>query len=488
MGVFDRFSGYKDGFGLNKDFNINDTLASYYGSKRNVKEIYREINSVTKKKFKETLDINDQILQKYARKNKDDVQAELMKKYLKLSQDDLNKEAIEKDQIEKKVMEDEVDETLDGVDKKTKEQVKKDLEQEQKEDKQKGKVPDNKDKKKELQSRIYEATYNRMYKDYAQKVMNIKNSQYDDMAIAIGTKEAIEIIAMEKNLEKIDLLYHNHTNKNINEVKKIKDNKQEFKSKFDYNQKGIENNTNDRARKINQLYAIREEQYIKYIKALKDQTKTLQEKALFKREYEKANLNLIQNIPSLNEYTEGLEIQGDNERLAKEAKVEEESAINNSFNNKSQKVEKVTDSKMADMVYDVKQTEKQRDINSFEISRNQQKDALEKGNYGAAKGIVDAQRDKRIYDENIEKTPDQSTVLETKKEVKKEEIQSDSNFLASLRKVNNIEEKTPEELESMINDRDQDIEDKIKENAYKEQIEQETEYERYRRQNKKPNG
>ena len=83
--------------------------------------------------------------------------------------------------------------------------------------------------------------------------------------------------------------------------------------------------------------------------------------------------------------------------------------------------------------------------------------------------------------------PEQASVTETKREVREEEQKSDANFFASLRQVNNIEDKSPEELEKIVEDRNEDIEDKIKENAYKEQIEQETEYQRYRK-NKRPNG
>jgi hypothetical protein len=486
MGFLDRFSGFIDGFGISKDYNLNDKLISYYGGKNNIKDAYGEISKNTKMKFRETLDINDQILEKYSKNNKEDIQSELMKKYLKLSQDDLNKEAIEKEQIDKNLMEEEVDSTLKGVDKNTKDQIKKDLEQDRKE--QKDKPTDSKDKKKELQTKIYEATYNRMYKDYATKVLKMKNAQFESMAIALGTNEAIEVIAMEKNLEKIDLLYHNHTGKNIEDVKKIKDKKQEFKSSFEYNQKGIESGTNDRARRINMLYAKREEEYKKYILALKDVTKTPQEKSLYKRAYQEANLDLLQNIPSLDEYTKDLEIQGENEKLAKEANIDKKSAINNRFDEKNQKNEKVTESKMAELVYDVKDTEKQRDKESFERASIQQKDALEKGDFSAAKNIGDAQRDKRVYDDNIEKVPEQATVSQTKKEIKEEELRSDANFFASLRKVNNIEDKTPEELKSIIEDRNDEIKDTIKENAYKEQVEQETEYQRYRKQNKKPNG
>ncbi len=485
MGFFDRFSELRDSFEFNNDFNINDKLISYYGGEKNIKDTYLDISKTTKKKFKETLDINDQILEKYAKNNNEDIQKELMKKYLKLSQDDLNKEALVKEQLEENLMEEEIDSSLEGVDKIAKEQVKKDLKEEQKE--QKGKISDVKDKKKELQTKIYEATYNRMYKDYASKVMNIKNNQFEDMAIAIGTREAIEIIAMEKNLEKIDLLYHNHTGKEIENVDKIKTEKEEFKSKFDYNQKGIEHDTQKRSLKINELYAKREEEYKKYIKVLKDPAKSPQEKALYKRDYEKANLNLLQNIPSLNEYTKDLEIQGENEKLAREAKIDEKSAINNRFSNVDKKSEKVTDSKMAELVYDVQDIEKQRDLKAFEKARIEQNDALKKGEYDIAKEIGDVQRDKRVYDENIEKTPNQATISETKRDVDKEELKSDKDFFASLRKVNRIEDKTPDELENIIDDRNKDAEEKIRQNAHKEQIEQETEYQRYRK-NKRPNG
>lgn len=484
MGFLDRFSGIKDRIGFNKDFDINESLAAYYGDK-NIKESYLEITKITKKKFKETYDISDELLEKYAKINNDDIQNSLMKKYLKLSMDDLNKEAIEKEQLQKNMIEEEVDSSLEGVDKNTKDQVKKDLEQEQKE---KGNDEINlNDKKKEFQAKIYQAAYKRMYSDYSSKVMKIKDAQYESMAVAIGTKEAVEIIAMEKNLEKIDLLYHNHTGKDISNLDSIKEQKQEFKAKFDYNQKGIEHNTDERTIRINQLYALREERYRKYIKALKDPTKSPQEKAMFKMDYEEANLDLIQSIPSLSEYSKDLQIQGKNEKLVEDAHLEKNSAVNNRFDNKDGRVEKVTESKMADNIYDVEQEQKERDARTFEESQIHQRDSLKKGDYRAAKEIGDAQRDKRIYDENIEQMPEQASVTETKREVREEEQKSDANFFASLRQVNNIEDKSPEELEKIVEDRNEDIEDKIKENAYKEQIEQETEYQRYRK-NKRPNG
>lgn len=490
MGFLDRFSGLKTIFGKSKDFNVDDNLARFYGQSV-ANQSYDEILELTKRKFKDTIDISDQILEKYSKATKDDVQAALMKKYLKMSQDDLNKEAIAREKLEMQTMEEEVDSSLKGVDKDTKEQVKKDLKEEAKEDKEKGKELSNpNDKKKQLQTKIYEATYNRMYKDYAHRVMQIKNAQYASMAIGLKTKEAMEIIAMEKNLEKIELLYHNHSGKDISKVKKIKDEKAKFKSEFNYNQKGIENNTNERALRINILYMIRAEKYEKYIRALKDQSKSPQEKYLFKQDYEKANLDLLQNIPSINEYTKDIEVQQVNEKMADKEKLSKTTAINNRFNNPDGKVEKVSTSRTANLVYDIKDTEEKRDANSLDKSMKMQDDELKKGNYAAAKEIGDAQRDKRVYDDNIKKEPEQSTIAQTKKEIDVEEGRSDSDFFSSLRKVNSIEDKTPEELQNIVDDNEKIAQNKIKERQYKEQIEQkmQEEKERVRNKNKRPNG
>ena len=143
---------------------------------------------------------------------------------------------------------------------------------------------------------------------------------------------------------------------------------------------------------------------------------------------------------------------------------------------------------MAHNIYNIKESQEKREIKNFEMSRIHQKDLLEKNDIASAKQIGDAQRDKRVYDENIEKVPNQSTYSQTKKDVEEKQEVGDSDFFSSLRKVNNIEDRSSEELKSIIDDVDKDAQDKIKENAYKEQIKQETEYQRYRKQNKKPNG
>ncbi len=479
MGFLDRFTGIKSIFGKSKDFDYNEKLEQMYG-KEMVVGSYDEILKLTNKKFKETLDLNDQILEKYSKENGEDIQKKIMNKYLKESQDEI---LLEEQQIENEV--DDVTKDIDGVDKNTKDQIKKDLEEEQKEDNKKGKVPDEKDRKKVLQAKIYEATYNRMYKNYANKVMRIKNAQYDSMAIGIGTAEAVSIIAMEKNMEKLDLLYHNHTGKDISQVQKIKENKEHFKSEFENNQKGIESRTDDRARRIEMLYKIRNEKYEAYIKALKDPNQSPQDKYNFKRQYEEANLDLIQYIPSMEEYTRDIQIQEKNEELAKDANLKQ-SAINSRIQNTDALRTKVTDSKIVENIQDIRKEEFKRDDISLEKTQTQQRDALNKGDYVAARQMDKAAQSKRIYDRNIENMPEQSNIAQTKKDVQTEENRGEADFRASLRAVRPMEDRSAQELQEIIEDRNKDAEEKIRENMHKEQVEQNVE--QRVRQNKKPNG
>lgn len=478
MGVFDRFISNISG----RDYNVNDQLAAVYGPKQ-ATNAYKEVSRSLTPKIKETATINDMILEKYNKTNKDDVQNDLMKKYLKLSRDDLNQQEIARKELEKQQIESEVDKTLEGTDQKTKDQVKKDLLQEE----QDGKTElSEKDKKKELQARIYKATYTRMYKDYTTNVLKIKDAQFAAMGIAVSSAAAVEMIAYEKNLEKLELMYHRTTGKEFSQDRDIKQKREDFKSKFEYNQKGINATTDDRSREINRLYSIREDKHRKYIDALMDKSKTPQEIAMYKKEYQEANLDLIQKVPSLQEYTKDLEVQSKNEELAKEAGLENKSAINNRIDNRNlddskNKSEKVTDSKMADLIEDVQKTEDRRDEMNFEYSKNAQNAQLEKGNYGAAKEIGDTQTSRRIYDENIEKTPNQSTVSETKKDVEKQQDRNDDMFFNSLRAgvndMDNIDQDDVERVERIARD-------EITKKARDEQVRQQKD-EQYQRERRK---
>lgn len=477
MGVFDKFISNISG----RDYNVNDQLAAIYGPKQTTRA-YMDVARSLKGNIKETATINDQILQKYDKVNKDDIQNELMKKYLKLSRDDLNQQEIARKELEKQQIDAEVDKTLEGTDQKNKEQIKKDL-IEEKDDK---KEVSEKDKKKELQARIYKAAYTRMYKDYTGTVLNIKDAQFAAMGIAVSSKAAVEMLAYEKNLEKLELMYHRTTGKEFSQDKDIKQKRQDFKSKFEYNQKGINATTDERSKEINRLYAIREEKHRKYIDALTDKSKTPQEIAMYKKEYQDANLDLIAKVPSLQEYTKDLDIQAKNEKLAKEAGLENKTAINNRIDNRNlddtkNRSEKVTESKMADLIEDVQKTEDRRDEMNFEYSKNIQKSELEKGNYDAAKEIGDTQTSRRVYDENIEKTPNQSTIAETKKDVEKQQDRNDDMFFDSLRAgVNDMDDINEDDIERV----ERIAKEEIMKKAHQEQIKQQTD-EQYQRERRK---
>ena len=139
-----------------------------------------------------------------------------------------------------------------------------------------------------------------------------------------------------------------------------------------------------------------------------------------------------------------------------------------------------------DEIHRVQEDKLQRDEKSFEMSQVEQKDAMEKGDITAAKRISDVQRQSNIYEENIDKVPEQATRTEVKEEQQKEQEISDIGFFNSLRHVRNPEEKSQEELESILDEREEDAKDKIQENAYEEMKKQEDYQREIRRKNEKP--
>ena len=465
MGFFDRL------FMANGD--VQDELARVYGNKE-VNKTYKEIQNMSRFKFKETENINDTILEKYSKTTKKDVQQELMKKYLNLSRDDLNRKLLEEQQVEK-----EVDENLKGVDKETKDEVKKDVLEEKEE------LEENpKDRKEELKRRVYKAAYNRMYDDYTSKVLNAKDAQFDKMDMAVSTDSAVEMIAYEKNLEKLELMYYNSSGKNFSTDKKITKKRENFERKFDYDQNGINARNDDRVAEINRLYKIREAKYREYIDALTNPNKSPQEKALYKKDYEEANLDLVQKVPSLQEYTKELQSQAKNEKRAREAGVENKTAINNDFDSasfkNSGKSEKVTESKVAEYVDKTTLQQENRELKNLEYSNAKQEEQLEKGEYDSAKAVGDAQTSKRVYSENIEQVEPKSSISETKSEVRDEQERSNEDFLNTLRSNTSLEI-TPEQAEKEIND---DIQKKnYQENLKNKQKQEEYAIERRKKNN-----
>jgi len=467
MGIFDRFTGILKRNEFCRDFDLNDNLMRMYGEETTM-DAFLEIKKESKGKFKETLDINDQILEKYKEKTGDDIQKELMKKYLKASQNEINNElALDEAQENNQIDEELKDKNLSDNEK---EKVKKEIKEDTKEVSSEGKS-----KKEILKNRIYESTYNVMYKDYAHKVENIKNRQFNDRDLSIGTKEAVEIIAMEKNLEKVDLLYYNHCGKNITQVEKIKNNKENFEHKMNYNERGIQNIALEQVRSLDILYKIRAEKYEKYISALKDPTKSQSEKAMYKQEYQEANMKLIQNVPSLSEYTKDLEVKEKNQQLVKEKNIKGTSVVKGYMYVNENEIKQQPDVK--ETLTNVQKEKLQRDDIGYNRSISEQNEALDKRKIGVAKDISEAQRESNFYDKNIDEVNKSKNKYSIKEENEKQERFSDKNFANSLRKVKKLEDSTKDELLDIIEDRRKDAIEKVKENEA-EQAKNQNEYQR----------
>ena len=449
--------------------SIEETfIVSKYGEKATY-SAYKSVEKIKKSRFKETENINDLLLDFYNKKNQENIQVELFEKYYKMSKENINSMFLEEQQVDKQV-----DETLKGEDKKTKDQVKKQIKEENKDEK-------SKNKKDDLETRIYKTMYKNMYKDYADKVLQYKDNQFDDMDVALKDKQAFETLALEKNLEKVELMYYNKTGKNFSSDKKITEQRKDFKNKFEYNQRGIENTTDDRMQRINMLYKIREEKYREYINALTDKTKSPQEKYLYKEEYEKANYDLIQNVPSLQEYLNELQSQEKNEDLARKKGLENKSAVNSRFDEKSfknsGKSEKVTESSTAEFIDKSTIEQQQREVKNLEYVNNIQESELDKGNTFTAHAIQNAQETKNIANKNINESP-QKDVSDLKEEVQKNEQYNNRDFINDLRSEVKSGMTLEEAKEAMRDD--------IKEKNYDENIK--SQEDEYVLQRKKPNG
>ena len=449
--------------------SIEETfIVSKYGEKATY-SAYKSVEKIKKSRFKETENINDLLLDFYNKKNQENIQVELFEKYYKMSKENINSMFLEEQQVDKQV-----DETLKGEDKKTKDQVKKQIKEENKDEK-------SKNKKDDLETRIYKTMYKNMYKDYADKVLQYKDNQFDDMDVALKDKQAFETLALEKNLEKVELMYYNKTGKNFSSDKKITEQRKDFKNKFEYNQRGIENTTDDRMQRINMLYKIREEKYREYIDALTDKTKSPQEKYLYKEEYEKANYDLIQNVPSLQEYLNELQSQEKNEDLARKKGLGNKSAVNSRFDEKSfknsGKSEKVTESSTAEFIDKSTIEQQQREVKNLEYVNNIQESELDKGNTFTAHEIQNAQETKNIANKNINESP-QKKASDLKEEVQKNEQYNNRDFINDLRSEVKSGMTLEEAKEAMRDD--------IKEKNYDENIK--SQEDEYVLQRKKPNG
>lgn len=417
MGLFSFFRGRNRGIeqvAIAKKYGENATYSAY-----------KSVEKTGKLRFKETMDINDEILDFYNKMNKENLQLDLFDKHYKMSKEQINGMFLEEQQVDEQV-----DETLRGESKETKDQVKKQIKEENRDGKENSRDKD------ELEARIYKTMYSNMYKEYTNKVLKYKDMQFDEMSVALDEKEAISTLALEKNLEKVELMYYNKTGKNFSNDKKISEQRKDFKNEFEYNQKGIENTTDDRMQRINMLYAIREAKYREYINALTDETKTPQEKYLYKKEYEEANLDLIQNVPSLQEYLKQLDTQEKSEDLARKKGLDNKSAVNKEFDEKSFKnsgsSQKVTESSTAEYIDKSTLKQQEREIKNLEYTNNMQENELKEENVLSAHQIQNAHKSKNIANKNINETP-QKDISDLKEEVRENEEESNRDFISSLR-------------------------------------------------------
>ncbi len=432
----------------------NDALFKMY-SKADISVACKEVEKSSRVVFKETMDINDAIISKYNRINKEDIQNELLKKYLKMSQDEVNRQL-----LDEQLINEEIDENLKGMDKETKEDIKEDVL------KDKDENPQSKDRKSVLQEKVYKAAYSKMYDDYTYKMLKVKDIQFDNLDIAVDGKKAVEMLAYEKNLQNLELTYNKRTGKKLAQDKDIAKKKEDCNSKLNYDKKGINREVDERIAKLTMLYKEREEKYRKYIEVLTDDNKSPQEKAMYKQDFEKANLDLVQILPSLDEYSKDLDTQVKIEEEIKKAGIKETSLFN-------EKDGKVQNSSPAE---ELKRSIREQDKNEYRSDKETNyivKKEIEKGNLENASEIVEMQYKEEEYNKSIEEKDSKEIAkkyADKKEKITHEEINmgsetTNSDFIGSLQQdnANDLESLSNEELEELANEDVNINEDKDKE-------------------------
>lgn len=424
---------------------LNELLLDHYDDGTNVK------------------DYSEEILAKYKSKTHEDVEQEILKKYLNnVKQEQIEEMAFENEQVIKN----EIDEQVKGADKQTKEQIKKQVI----EDKAKGRL----EKNQTVKDKVVEVAYSNLYKDYSNRLGQIRNNQFYEGRFSMDSRETMQILGMERSLNALNKNYMRITGKSITKVPKIDKQRKELADKVNYTQRGKESITNERLMHIQMLYAIREEKHEKYIEALVEKRPPA-EIAMRKQEYQDANLDLIQDSHSIDEYLEDMQLSQKKEDFARESGVKDSQVAKSEMSRSNKELMKDDISK-SDISEDIDDTARKAEIKSEitdDYSEKVKQEALEKGDTYTAHEINDAENVKNETDKNI--ANDQKSKADLKEDINKEERINDNSFRSKLQgQVNEMNNTSSDKLKEVARDevaRQEKETQKIeKENEYVRQL------------------
>lgn len=179
----------------------------------------------------------------------------------------------------------------------------------------------------ELQSEVYKSIYERVFQDYSDLMMKLKDQQIKEDSLTIGDKEGTELIIYERYLTGIEMANYRAGGESFSEDSRIAGLRKEFKKEFDDRQERVDEVTRESIDNLEQLYAEKNEvvEKISYLN-LNPQLATQEQMASLRERYQKISFQIREQDPSLEEFSRQVAQIEENQKFANEVGVGENSS------------------------------------------------------------------------------------------------------------------------------------------------------------------
>ncbi len=244
--------------------------------------------------------------------HEESIKKELMEKYFRY---DYRQMQLLLNDVEKQQLNAEVNETLDKMGIKSKEE-KEEVTNDLIEEKASGKEANSKQTMKE---KILLAAAKKRTKEFGRKIIDQKEGHIEDKTIAFSEEEAVKDIADAKVLEQIQRQYKKLTKKDLSQNKEIKKEEKKIENKTNYIQKGEEVRV---TRDIRAREQIEKELQIEKRKLNEAIAKNSPEQELYKHNVKKLEDRLISLEKGQVDYNKDINKQEEIEKMADKEKLE----------------------------------------------------------------------------------------------------------------------------------------------------------------------
>lgn len=179
----------------------------------------------------------------------------------------------------------------------------------------------------ELQSEVYKSIYERVFQDYSDLMMKLKDQQIKEGSLTIGDKEGTELIIYERYLTGIEMANYRAGGEQFSNDPRIVELRKEFKKEFDAKQESVDEVTRASIDNLKQLYAEKNEivEKISYLN-LNPHLATEEQMVALRERYQKISFQIREQDPSLEEFSRQVAQIEENQKFANEVGVGENSS------------------------------------------------------------------------------------------------------------------------------------------------------------------